>query len=128
MSRSPRSIRFLRIRMREEAEAFPARLGISFIHVTHSQDEALALADLVIVMNAAASSSWPPRGRFSTSRGPPLFARFIGGHNVFACTVEDVDGAGARLSGPHGIRSPPRDTASFRAAPSMSRCAATGSA
>ena len=43
---------FLRIRMREELRHFQRRLGISFIHVTHSQDEALALADLVIVMNA----------------------------------------------------------------------------
>ena len=43
---------FLRIRMREELRHFQRRFGISFIHVTHSQDEALALADLVIVMNA----------------------------------------------------------------------------
>ena len=43
---------FLRIRMRSELKRWQQRLGISFIHVTHSQDEALALADLVIVMNA----------------------------------------------------------------------------
>jgi putative spermidine/putrescine transport system ATP-binding protein len=30
-------------------------------------------------------------------------ARFIGGHNVFGCTVEAADGNGARLRGPHGI-------------------------
>ena len=37
--------------MREELKALQTRLGISFIHVTHSQDEAMALADLVVVMN-----------------------------------------------------------------------------
>ena len=42
---------FLRIKMREELKALQTRLGISFIHVTHSQDEAMALADLVVVMN-----------------------------------------------------------------------------
>src|SRR5580700_2510858 len=42
---------FLRIRMREELRRFQRQFGITFIHVTHSQDEALALADLVIVMN-----------------------------------------------------------------------------
>ena len=42
---------FLRIKMREELKALQTRLGITFIHVTHSQDEAMALADLVVVMN-----------------------------------------------------------------------------
>ena len=42
---------FLRIKMREELKTLQTRLGISFIHVTHSQDEAMALADLVVVMN-----------------------------------------------------------------------------
>ena len=42
---------FLRVKMREELKALQTRLGISFIHVTHSQDEAMALADLVVVMN-----------------------------------------------------------------------------
>src|ERR1700751_3013477 len=43
---------FLRIKMREELKALQTKLGISFIHVTHSPDEALGVADLVIVMNA----------------------------------------------------------------------------
>src|SRR6202051_3659720 len=42
---------FLRVRMREELKRLQRRLDISFVHVTHDQDEALALADLVIVMD-----------------------------------------------------------------------------
>src|SRR5215212_11152931 len=42
---------FLRVKMREELKALQTRLGISFIHVTHGQEEAMALADLVVVMN-----------------------------------------------------------------------------
>ena len=42
---------FLRVRMRAELRRFQTQLGIPFIHVTHGQDEALALADLVVVMN-----------------------------------------------------------------------------
>ena len=41
---------FLQIRMRSELKKIQRELGISFIHVTHSQDEAMALADLIIVM------------------------------------------------------------------------------
>ncbi len=94
---------FLRIRMREELKHFQRRLGISFIHVTHSQDEALALADLVIVMNAGRIEQLAQARTVFDQPGTTFVARFIGGHNVFACTVEAADGAGARLRGPHGI-------------------------
>ena len=42
---------FLRVRMREELKRLQRELGITFIHVTHSQDEAMALADLMVVMD-----------------------------------------------------------------------------
>jgi putative spermidine/putrescine transport system ATP-binding protein len=94
---------FLRVRMRTELKRLQRRLDISFVHVTHDQDEALALADLVIVMNegrieqAAAARTIFERPRTA------FVARFIGGHNVFACTVEAADARGARLRGPQGI-------------------------
>ena len=42
---------FLRIKMRSELKVLQKKLGITFIHVTHSQDEAMALADMIVVMN-----------------------------------------------------------------------------
>ena len=75
---------FLRIRMRSELKRWQQRLGISFIHVTHSQDEALALADLIIVINDGrieqAGSALDVFRRPATA----FVARFIGGHNVLA--------------------------------------------
>ncbi len=41
---------FLRTKMRVELKALQRRLGIIFVHVTHSQDEAMALADLAVIM------------------------------------------------------------------------------
>ena len=41
---------FLRVKVREELKRLQRELGISFIHVTHSQDEAMALADVMVVM------------------------------------------------------------------------------
>src|ERR1700685_3835545 len=41
-----------RRRMRTELKRLQRELGISFIHVTNSQDEAMALADIVVLMNA----------------------------------------------------------------------------
>lgn len=73
---------FLRIRMRVELKRLQRELGITFIHVTHGQDEALALADEVIVMNnAVIEQSGPPRELFNTPR-TEFVARFLGGHNV----------------------------------------------
>ena len=42
---------FLRLKVRAELKALQRRLGITFLHVTHSQSEALALADQIILMN-----------------------------------------------------------------------------
>lgn len=73
---------FLRIRMRAELKRLQRELGISFIHVTHGQDEALALADEIIVMNnAAIEQAGPARDVFNKPR-TAFVARFMGGHNV----------------------------------------------
>ena len=42
---------FLKIRMRAELKKLQTPLGITFVHVTHSQEEAMALADMIVVMN-----------------------------------------------------------------------------
>jgi len=73
---------FLRIRMRSELKKLQKELGISFIHVTHSQDEALALADEIVVMNnAVIEQAGPARDVFNSPK-TKFVAQFIGGHNV----------------------------------------------
>src|SRR5271165_2153814 len=73
---------FLHIRVREELKRLQRELGISFIHVTHSQDEAMALADLMVVMeNGHIRQCAHPRDVFERPVSP-FIARFIGSHNV----------------------------------------------
>ena len=73
---------FLRIEMRAELKELQRRLGITFIHVTHSQDEAMALADLVLVMNdGVVEQTGSPMEIFNKPRNA-FVANFIGGHNV----------------------------------------------
>jgi putative spermidine/putrescine transport system ATP-binding protein len=75
---------FLRIKVRAELKRFQRNLGISFIHVTHSQEEAMALADLIVVMNEGRiEQAGSPREVFNAPR-TEFVARFIGGHNVIA--------------------------------------------
>ncbi|MBO6893873.1 MAG: ABC transporter ATP-binding protein [Roseibium sp.] len=82
---------FLRIKMRLELKRLQRELGISFVHVTHSQDEALALADEIIVMNGGViEQAGAPRSIFNAPR-TEFVARFIGGHNV-------IDDAGKQIA------------------------------
>ena len=73
---------FLRIRMRAELKRLQRELGISFIHVTHGQDEALALADEVVVMNNAKIEQAGSAREIFNSPRTEFVARFMGGHNV----------------------------------------------
>ena len=75
---------FLRGRMREELKRLQRDLGITFVHVTHAQDEALALADLIVVMEGGRIlQADAPREVFERPR-TPFVARFMGGHNILA--------------------------------------------
>jgi len=73
---------FLRITVREELKRLQQELAITFIHVTHSQDEAMALADMMVVMqDGRIRQAAPPRDIFANPASA-FVARFIGGHNV----------------------------------------------
>ncbi|MEM9107322.1 MAG: ABC transporter ATP-binding protein [Pseudomonadota bacterium] len=73
---------FLRLKMRSELKRLQRELGITFIHVTHSQDEAMALSDQIVVMNGGRiEQAGPPREVFNAPR-TEFVARFIGNHNV----------------------------------------------
>ena len=73
---------FLRIRMRAELKKLQRELGITFVHVTHGQDEALALADEIVVMNnARIEQAGETRDVFNAPK-TAFVARFLGSHNV----------------------------------------------
>jgi putative spermidine/putrescine transport system ATP-binding protein len=112
---------YLRLRMRGELRRVQKELGITFIHVTHTQLEAIAVADTVVVMaqghiEQAASA----RDIYVTPRNAYV-ARFIGGQNVLGGVVESViDGTaavaadnGTRFAFPVGDRRPTRGSRLF---------------
>ena len=82
---------FLRIEMRLELKLLQRQLGITFVHVTHSQEEAMALADVILVMNdGKVEQQGSPIELFTKPRNA-FVARFIGGHNV-------IEGEGLPIS------------------------------
>jgi putative spermidine/putrescine transport system ATP-binding protein len=73
---------FLRIKMRSELKVLQKKLGITFIHVTHSQDEAMALADMIVVMNKGIIEQIGSPYEVYNNPKNQFIATFVGGHNV----------------------------------------------
>jgi spermidine/putrescine transport system ATP-binding protein len=82
----------LRKEMQLELKSLQHEVGITFVYVTHDQEEALTMSDRIAVMNEGRVQQVAdpttlyelPRNRF--------VANFIGQTNVFAGTVESVEG------------------------------------
>jgi putative spermidine/putrescine transport system ATP-binding protein len=95
---------YLRIQMRSELRRLQRELGITFVHVTHTQLEAIAVADLVVVMD---------QGRIEQAAAPEVIyatpesayvARFMGGHNVLSGRLSRSVGGIAMLENDKGQR------------------------
>ena len=93
----------LRKEMQVELKNLQERLRITFVFVTHDQDEALVMADRIAVMN---------RGRIEqVDGGEALYERpqtrfvadFMGVTNLLEATVLSVDGPTARLRTVRGL-------------------------
>jgi putative spermidine/putrescine transport system ATP-binding protein len=81
---------FLRLQMRGELRRLQQELGITFIHVTHTQLEAIAVADIVVVMEHGRIAQAGPAPEIYTLPRNAYVARFMGGHNVLSGTVTAV--------------------------------------
>ncbi|WP_279256776.1 spermidine/putrescine ABC transporter ATP-binding protein PotA [Vibrio intestinalis] len=82
----------LRKQMQIELKQLQRQLGITFIFVTHDQEEALSMSDRIIVMrDGVIEQDGSPREIYEEPKN--LFvARFIGEINVFgATTIERID-------------------------------------
>jgi len=98
---------FLRVRMRDELRRLQQELNLTFVHVTHSQEEAMALADMVVVMNQGEIEQVDSPQAVYNHPASVFVARFIGGHNIFKADVVSLQGDSAFLSsGTGNFRTP----------------------
>lgn len=77
----------LRRKMQLELKRLQERLGIAFIFVTHDQEEAMAMADRIIVMNAGATEQIGKGEEIYQSPSNHFVADFIGEANFIPCTL-----------------------------------------
>src|SRR6187549_3200680 len=79
--------RLLQLRMRVELRNLQRQLGLMFIHVTHNQEEALSMADRIVVMNEARIQQVADPLTIATKPATELVARFMGDNNIISGKV-----------------------------------------
>ena len=95
---------YLRLRMRGELRRVQKELGITFIHVTHTQLEAIAVADFVVVMAQGRIEQAATAREIFTAPRNAYVARFMGGQNVITGAVESVVDGHTIVAGDDGAR------------------------
>jgi len=95
---------YLRLQMRSELRRLQRELGITFVHVTHTQLEAIAVADVVVVMDQGhIEQAAAPDVIYATPESAYV-ARFMGGHNVLSGRLTGITNGVATLDNDKGER------------------------
>ncbi|UDF28836.1 UNVERIFIED_ORG: ABC transporter ATP-binding protein [Roseateles sp. XES5] len=92
----------VRVHLRNEIRALQQRLGVTTIMVTHDQEEALAVADRIVVMNAGKADQIGAPAEIYNRPATRFVANFVGTLNLIEAKV--VDAASNRISiGDQGV-------------------------
>jgi iron(III) transport system ATP-binding protein len=95
----------VRLALRHEMKALQRRLGITTIMVTHDQDEALTMADRIVVMNHGVVEQIGTPADIYNEPSSLFVARFVGSMNLLPAVAEGQPGR-ARV-GPLVVRHRP---------------------
>ncbi len=99
----------LRRRMQIELKRIQTEVGITFVHVTHDQEEAMTMADTVAVMNAGRIEQLGPPAELYDLPATAFVATFLGQSNLLAGEITGrvggdltVTASGGRFTVPAG--------------------------
>ena len=87
----------LREDMQREFVRIQRRMGMTTVFVTHDQQEAMALADRIIVMNAGRVEQMGPPSEIYAEPATRFAATFIGRSNQLSAKVVELEGGFASL-------------------------------
>jgi spermidine/putrescine transport system ATP-binding protein len=83
----------LRRQMQIELKRIQTEVGITFVHVTHDQEEAMTMADTVAVMRAGRIEQLGAPAEMYEFPASAFVANFLGQSNLIAVEVAGTDGA-----------------------------------
>jgi len=87
----------IRMTMRHEIRAIQQRLGLTAVHVTHDREEAMTMADRLVIMQAGKIAQVGTPEEVYDRPATAFVANFMGAENVLPLRVERSE-AGASLS------------------------------
>ena len=93
----------LRAQMRFELKALQKKLGITFVFVTHDQEEALTMSDRIAVLNAGSIEQIGNVSEIYNQPKTRFVAEFIGETNILEARFVAREGTGARCELPGGV-------------------------
>ncbi|HSK54834.1 MAG TPA: ABC transporter ATP-binding protein [Jiangellales bacterium] len=82
----------LRRQMQLELKRIQTEVGITFVHVTHDQEEAMTMADTIAVMNAGRIEQMGPPTELYENPLTTFVANFLGQSNLMDGRIEGRDG------------------------------------
>ena len=82
----------LRRQMQIELKRIQTEVGITFVHVTHDQEEAMTMADSIAVMNHGVIEQMGAPGELYENPATTFVANFLGQSNLIRSDVVDTDG------------------------------------
>jgi spermidine/putrescine transport system ATP-binding protein len=82
----------LRRQMQIELKRIQTEVGITFVHVTHDQEEAMTMADTIAVMNQGVIEQMGPPGELYDSPSTTFVSNFLGQSNLVRAEVVGRDG------------------------------------
>jgi putative spermidine/putrescine transport system ATP-binding protein len=80
----------LRVKTRSELRKLQKQFGMTFIQVTHGQDEAFALSDQIVVMDHGRIDQIGKPNEIFQTPASRFVARFVGDNNIFVGKVSHV--------------------------------------
>lgn len=90
------------IRMQSVLTRLQRELGITFVYVTHSQSEAFAMADRVVIMSdGEVAQTGQPRDIYREPANR-FVAEFVGRNNIISGTVSSLTSHGLQVDAPSG--------------------------
>lgn len=92
----------LRRQMQTELKRLQQSLGITFIYITHDQEEAINMSDRIVVMNEGRLEQTGTPAEVYDHPKTSFVARFVGTANIFQGKVARIEGERAILTLPCG--------------------------
>ncbi len=94
----------LRKEVQVELKNLQRKLGITFVFVTHDQEEALTMSDRIAVMNSGQVEQMDASAQVFEYPRTEFVAQFMGASNFFSATVEGIADGLLSLAMPDGDR------------------------